>query len=169
MHILHDERLGSVSEPCGFCLRPSPMCIFHLKKGKGVNANLRVDKATSTCPNLTSFNYGVAMVSTAASPSSNVPISCPFCVSSTPAVWKYNMKDHLVNKHPSISLPGQRKLWEISQSEQDLLEAMWRSRGTKKKGRNSRKKTKTALVISEAHSSRLTLSCVSVLCLQPVI
>ncbi|RXW13089.1 hypothetical protein EST38_g12763, partial [Candolleomyces aberdarensis] len=38
VHILFDPKVKASDEPCGLCLRPSPICRFYLKKGKGSQA-----------------------------------------------------------------------------------------------------------------------------------
>jgi len=68
-HILYDPgAIHAKDTLCGLCLRPSPLCQFFLTKGKGTNGNR------------------VAAESTASSPCSNVPIQCPICAKSEPAI-----------------------------------------------------------------------------------
>lgn len=33
--MLHDPKIKSTGEPCGLCLRPSPLCVFYLRKRRG--------------------------------------------------------------------------------------------------------------------------------------
>uniref|UniRef100_A0A8H7XX72 Uncharacterized protein n=1 Tax=Psilocybe cubensis TaxID=181762 RepID=A0A8H7XX72_PSICU len=62
-HILHDLNINREDEPCGLCLRPSPQCLFFLKKG--ANGNIRINKEASTgCPNAIQYQYGPAERST---------------------------------------------------------------------------------------------------------
>lgn len=157
MHILYDPNIKALSEPCGLCLRPSPACTFKLAKGKGAGANPRINKDGSSCANIATFNYGAAMVSSTSSPSSNVPINCPHCSSTASAVWKYNMKAHLIDKHPYVDLEENKSLWAVSNTERSLLKALWNNRNKVKKTRRSKNNSKPTLSISAAHSSRLTL------------
>jgi len=75
-HILYDPTVIQSIEPlCGLCLRPAQLCQFYLEKGKGAKGN------------------GIAAESTASSPCSNVPIHCPICPQTDPAIkyerlWK---------------------------------------------------------------------------------
>jgi len=54
-HILFDKSLNSSLELCGLCLRPTPNCVFYLRKGKGVGSSCQVDLKKSRCPNLRRF------------------------------------------------------------------------------------------------------------------
>src|SRR6266536_6169087 len=42
-HILFDPSVDCSLEPCGLCLRPSPLCIFYLKKCKGIQAGDQIN------------------------------------------------------------------------------------------------------------------------------
>ena len=66
-HILFDAGIKRSNEPCGLCLRPSPLCKFYLKKGKGAGASDQIDFAKSTCANKIHFSYAVASSSTSSS------------------------------------------------------------------------------------------------------
>ena len=59
-HILHDRSVDRLSEPCGLCLRPAPLCKIVLKKGKGQMGNLAIDMKASLCPNLVKFSIAIA-------------------------------------------------------------------------------------------------------------
>lgn len=156
-HILFDPAVKQSSQPCGLCLRPSPICVFHLKKGKGSKANPKIDNESSACANLIAFKYGTASSSGPSNPCTNVPISCPFCSSTASAVWKYNMKEHLKAKHPNITLSAHTLIWKICETEREEMKRIWSDRKTIKTKRMS-KKRKIPLEISEAHSSRLALT-----------
>jgi hypothetical protein len=109
-HILHDPKVERTMEPCGLCLCPAPLCQFFLKKGKGANWTLKIDKYMG-CPLKPSFSYGVASKSSSFSPCSNVPIACPLCPEKgVPAVWKYNMKDRMQNVHKMAMLSNHEYL-----------------------------------------------------------
>ncbi|TEB24053.1 hypothetical protein FA13DRAFT_1639125 [Coprinellus micaceus] len=99
-HLLHDAKAKVSDQLCGLCLRPSPLCRFFLKKGKGVEASLTVDKKRSNCTYAIKFYYHKPATSTSSAPCSNVPLQCPPCPpTAPPAVWKYNMKVHFPEKH----------------------------------------------------------------------
>ncbi|KAF8152359.1 hypothetical protein B0H34DRAFT_724881 [Crassisporium funariophilum] len=104
-HVLHDPSLDRSMPLCGLCLRPSPMCQFFLKKGKGAHAS------------------GVASESTASSPCSNVPIHCPLCPKSDPAIWRYFFRIHFQQKHPNAPLAQYENIWkqEIKNPSSDHL------------------------------------------------
>jgi hypothetical protein len=157
-HILHDPKVDRSSEPCGLCLQPSPMCQFYLKKGKGAKGTLKINHAASKgCPNLIKFSYGTASRSSKSSPCSNVPIRCPLCSSSDPAVWKYNMKFHFKLTHPSAPLSKYDHLWLLSSFEKSQLAGFWKDRYKVTVKRPNKKNKVSPLQISEAHSSRLAL------------
>lgn len=145
------------SEPCGLCGRPSPACVFYLKKGKGTDASPQINYQKSSCANMQTFSYTVAAVSSASSPCSNVPMTCQWCPKSAPAVWKYNMSHHVKQNHPYVSLRDHESLWKISDAEKYGLKMIWDKRHTVKSSRKGKKKSKAPLVISEAHNTQLTL------------
>lgn len=156
-HIHFDSRTSAASEPCGLCLRPSPHCRFHLKKGKGANSGIQIDYEKSLCAKLMTFSYSVAASSTTSSPCSNVPMLCPWCSKSEPAIWRYNMPHHVKSKHPHVSLRENEDMWKIGNSEKQELRKIWDKRHEIKKSRKGKKNSKPSLVISDAHSSRYTL------------
>ena len=89
-HIL----FGSVersSEPCGFCLRPSPLCRFYLGKGssRGKKKAIRIVRVEGckSPVDVKKIKYSTAFKSTASSPCSNIPMQCPRCSPSDPAIW----------------------------------------------------------------------------------
>lgn len=152
-HILRDSKVSAVDEPCGLCLRPSPLCKFYLKKGKGRNASLTVDKKRSECKYEINFYYHTASTSSTASPCSNAPIHCPICGTKTPAVWKYNMKHHFKRKHPThLKKPEFSKLWEIDAAEDYELGEIWKKRNSGPTVRRKSNKQRE-LVVSDAHRS----------------
>lgn len=158
-HILHDPKVVRLDQPCGFCGRPFPMCLFVLKKshsaGEGMTVNLAASKG---CPNFVKkFNYAVAERSKdAKSPCSNVPLRCPECDSTDPAVWRYNLKYHLMRYHPLVSVQTYAALWQLSESEIRWMRDVWEKSKEVHKKRNT-KKNQPTLAISSAHSSRLAL------------
>lgn len=156
-HILFDSHIKRCDKPCGLCLRPAPLCKFYLKQGKGAGTSDQVDFAKSTCVQKVNFSYSVASVSTLSSPSSNVPLRCPICPAAEPCIWRYNILHHMRSKHPTIPLTPHEPCWQISNAEKHMLKEIWDNRHKQKKPRKSKKNTSSSLVISEAHSSRLTL------------
>ena len=60
------------------------------------------------------YSYGIAAESTTSSPCSNVPIHCPICPKTDPAIWKYFMKVHFKEKHKTLNLTKYERLWKLS-------------------------------------------------------
>lgn len=79
-HVLHDSSVDVSYQPCGLCLRPSPICAIYLRKGKGATASNQVDWDKSTCIRPTWFSYSVAEMSSQTSPCSNVLLCALFVV-----------------------------------------------------------------------------------------
>jgi hypothetical protein len=156
-HILFDQQLDSASEPCGLCLRPSPLCKFYLKTGKGFDANLQINYSKSICANMLRLSYAVASLSTISSPCSNIPVQCPWCPQSAPAIWRYNMFYHIKNNHMQVSLNENKDIWNIGNSERDGLKKVWEKRNKVTKNRKSKKWSGANLVISTAHASHQVL------------
>ena len=151
-HILYDPAVIRSTGPlCGLCLRPSQMCQFYLAKGKGANGNLRINqKASKGCLIKMNYSYGIAAESTASSPCSNVPIHCPICSKTDPAIWKYFMKVHFQEKHKTLDLTKYKHLWELSHFERSEMKKIWVKRG-KVTTRHIKKSKIPPLVISENH------------------
>lgn len=154
-HMVGDPKVDRTTEPCGLCLRPWPMCLFFLKRGKGSKRSLKLDLERSTgCTNMIKFAYGVAAKSTSSSPCSNVPMICPLCSKDDPAVWRYNMMYHFKRQHPRAVLSDYEYLWEVSKFEKLEMQRIWRERH-KVPVKRTNKKALPPLVLSQAHSSRL--------------
>ena len=156
-HVLFDTNIKRIDEPCGLCLRPSPHCVFYLKRGKGAGTSDQVDFTKSKCTNKVHFSYAIASLSTPSSPCSNVPLRCPICPASEPCVWRYNLLYHMRAKHPAISLTLYESLWQITGTETYLIKETWLNRHKQKKTRKSRNDKTSSLIVSEVHSSRLAL------------
>ncbi|KAK0493956.1 hypothetical protein EDD18DRAFT_1077900 [Armillaria luteobubalina] len=156
-HILKNS-VSPSTEPCGLCLAPSPMCQFFLSKGKGARGQTRINYSKSRgCPDIgVTFKYMIAATSSKTSPCSNIPISCPLCPPNYPAVWKYSMRHHFMNRHPAVDLTKWKHLWELSRAEIAAMDKVWEERRKvpKPKGKN-KKGGLGPLIISEAHSMRL--------------
>ncbi|KAF6753577.1 hypothetical protein DFP72DRAFT_788377, partial [Ephemerocybe angulata] len=156
-HILYDPSVKRADEPCGICLRPAPLCQFFLTKGRGARGRPKVDRERSTCPVDVSFSYHAAEKSTSGSPCSNVPIACPLCPKSSPAVWRYNLQQHFLRLHANASSVSQyQQLWEISELEHAGLLSVWEGRLTSVVKRT--KKSNTApLRVSDDHRARAAI------------
>ncbi|KAF4612577.1 hypothetical protein D9613_012728 [Agrocybe pediades] len=155
-HILFDQTLlGSSMALCGQCLRPSSMCQFYLKKGKGAQASMTINHEISkACPVKIKYQYRVASESTRSSPCSNVPIQCPLCPKSNPAVWRYSMKIHFQEKHPQQApFDKYSDMWELTNFEKTEMKKIWAQRSNAPVKRT--KKARVALVISETHRARI--------------
>ncbi|KAJ7581698.1 hypothetical protein C8J56DRAFT_793256 [Mycena floridula] len=142
-------------EPCGLCLAPFPNCRF---TGKGINRTFQVKKVEG-CRNPISFKYEPARKYKASSPSTNVPVQCPKCLSTDPAVWKYNLLAHFKRAHSEVPLEDFEHLWEMSEAERRSMKEVWNNRHKVVKSRPRKVKGKEVLppVISASHSSRVAL------------
>lgn len=160
-HILYDPAVIRSIEPlCGLCLRQSQLCQFYLAKGRGANGNLRINQKTSKgCLVKMNYSYGIAAESTPSSPCSNVPIHCPICPKTDPAIWKYFMKVHFIEKHKTLDLTKYERLWKISNFEKSEMKKIWIKRG-KVTAKRSRKLKNPPLVISENHRAQIPEMCV---------
>ncbi|EJD45186.1 hypothetical protein AURDEDRAFT_64674 [Auricularia subglabra TFB-10046 SS5] len=128
-HIRHDRGLSETPEPCGFCLRPYPQCVFYMQKAKGSHGGPQVDLKKSTgCERARSFKYKAASASKPNSPATNVPIACPLCADSSPAVWKYNFPQHLARVHPRQDPAQFAHISKLSSAEEHGVKASWESR-----------------------------------------
>lgn len=153
-HVLHDPTVEKTMEPCGLCLRPVPLCQIFLKKGKSTNWTLKIDKYMG-CSIKPSFSYGVASDSSASSPCSNVPIVCPLCpAKDTPAVWKYNMKDHIQNVHKTVTLSNYEHLWKLSNFEIMEMKNIWAKQHNVPIKRPKKSKV-PPLIVSDMHRSHI--------------
>ena len=128
-HILYDPGLTQSSQLCGLCLRPPPFCQFFLSKGKGTNGSLKINQTSSQgCLMKVKYSYSVAAESSSSSPCSNVPIACPLCSKTSPAVWKYFMKAHFQETHKSASIPKYEHIWKLSNFEAAEMKKIWAKR-----------------------------------------
>ncbi|KAJ7828318.1 hypothetical protein B0H13DRAFT_1554260, partial [Mycena leptocephala] len=117
------------SHPCGFCGRSGrPECAITIKpKGQSfeINPNLK-------CRYVVSFQYQMANKGSATTPSRNVPVICHLCPTppgrypTYPAVWQYNMGQHLRDIHPEYMSPLQPegdllpfKLWQSARIDKE--------------------------------------------------
>jgi len=154
-HVLHDPSVDRSSKPCGLCLRPEPLCKIVLKKSKGKKGKLAIDMKASLCPNLVKFNLAAAAQYTYSSPCTNHPIICPHCIGSesSPVVWSYNFRFHLLRKHPRVSLQDYNDVLSLTKLEKGGMKRAWERRNKPQK--LHRKSQRAPLMISERHRSRL--------------
>ena len=140
---------------CGLCLRPSPLCQFFLKKGKGARASLIVNQAISKgCLMKLKYSYGVASESTTSSPCSNVPIHCPLCPKSDPAIWRYFFKVHFQQKHPNAPFAQYENIWKLTNFEITEMKRIWANR-MKVTVKRTKKLKLQPLTISEDHRAQI--------------
>ncbi|KAF8962782.1 hypothetical protein BDZ97DRAFT_2020851, partial [Flammula alnicola] len=153
-HILFDSTISQSWPVCGLCLRPSPLCQFFLKKGKGAHATLKIDDRSSKgCLMKVKYSYRVAAESSPSSPCSNVPIQCPICPKEEPAIWRYFFKAHFRDKHGAQLASKYAHLWTLSNFELDQMQKIWIKRRNKMVKRT--KKKHLPLVISEDHRAQI--------------
>lgn len=153
-HILYDPKVKKVDQPCGICLRPSPVCQHYLERSKGANGGLRIDVRRSSCKYQVRFHYSKASKSSASAPCTNIPIHCPACSAKTaPAVWKYNMRAHFAQRHPNQSLDDFPELdHTLTAFERTEMKSQWQKRQTTAR-RPRKKETAPQFTISEAHKA----------------
>jgi len=149
-HILKDPGIDRSVELCGLCLHPSPLCQFYLSKGKGSKGTLKVNYAlTRGCIMKVKFTYKIMATSSLSFPCSNVPIQCPVCPKTNPAVWRYSMKTHFEQNHRQL-MPKHKDLWTLSNFETSEMVKIWGKRATVLTKR-TRKSKLPPLVVSEDH------------------
>ena len=155
-HILFDPSISVTTEPCGLCLQPSTICQYFMKKGKGALGTPKIDYNRSQgCVTKCKFSYSVASRSTSSSPCSNVPLSCPLCAKTSPAVWRYNFEHHLKNSHHGMQPNGNDKsIYELTASEQEDMSKIWERRENVSVKR-PRKHNFPPLVVSDAHRASI--------------
>ncbi|KAG9309942.1 hypothetical protein JVU11DRAFT_9974 [Chiua virens] len=104
-----DELVTPVGQvlPCGFCgSSGNPDCAIKLKKTK------RATEVITNCPHKVPFKYGFAEKGSESRPCRNVPVVCGLCphrerkTDAKPAIWRYNMEEHLSLSHPEYAHPG---------------------------------------------------------------
>jgi len=148
-HILFDHSIDRSLEPCRLCLCPAPLCKIYLRKTKGHTGNIVIDTRASTCSNLIKFSIAVAAQFSDASPCTNHPMCCPYCPSSSPAVWSYTFHKHLIRFHPTASLEDNERIWEVSSLEEERMKQTWNDRLMQPKAHQ--RTQRPPLVISETH------------------
>ncbi|KAH9172330.1 hypothetical protein EDB89DRAFT_1832840, partial [Lactarius sanguifluus] len=126
-------------------------CTIYLTKRSGRNYQPTVKyMGIVPCPNATNFSYSTAMVSSDSAPCSNVPLQCPYCPDGSPAVWRYNTRQHFQHQHQGIDITNHEDLWKITPDEAMAMAAIWKNHCRQPKQR-SKGKLKVPLKLSEAH------------------
>jgi hypothetical protein len=164
-HILHEPCIDPGNTPCGFCLRPASQCPMYLRKSGG---SYQIDFKRSQCPLIqqhSRLQYAAASRSSKSSPCSNVPIPCGACASglagSGNIVWRYNMKQHLLAKHPNRSLPATLDaICGNLGDEVSMMGAIWKNIATRGKHPTASTLAPSAhrLTVSVAHCTSVALS-----------
>ncbi|KAF8962900.1 hypothetical protein BDZ97DRAFT_1662289 [Flammula alnicola] len=153
-HILFDSTVNQSWPVCGLCLRPSPLCQFFVKKGKGAKGSDKInEKLSKGCLVKMKYSYRIAAESSPSSPCSNVPIQCPICPKDDPAIWRYFFKAHFKNKHSAELVSKYEHLWKLTKFELDQMRKIWAKPYHKQVKRANKKKA--PLVISEDHRGRI--------------
>ena len=150
-HVLHDVRLKDCESPCGFCLSTGTTCVIYLIRGsKGA---MSIDMKSSQCTNLRKIPLKSAATFSHSSKCSNHPMACPLCPPKSPAVWKYNLRSHIVRSHPTADVELYKTHFDITQDEITLMKGVFQTvpRRTKKTHNAE------ALPISDGHSTRMAL------------
>jgi hypothetical protein len=147
-HILHDPRVKDLDSPCGLCLSTGGRCTICLTKR---NKRYQVDMATSHCPNLYCIQLRSAAKYSAKSPCTNNPLTCPLCPPHSDCVWKYNLRSHILMKHPTANIDLYEHLFKLHADEATLMRGVFLAKPRKLK---KKPKPSKVLHVSEAHSSR---------------
>ena len=156
MHILFNNLLDNTKEYCRLCMCPSPLCSFYLQKGKGAGSVQQINKCVSRCLNFMGrLFYLAAATECPNSPCTNILVTCPLCPSTSAAVWKYNMKIHLVQTHPSTKGSDFPKAYANSNSKKAALKIQWEKRHLAHQCQKPNA-TSRPLPVSEVHSSLQT-------------
>jgi hypothetical protein len=149
--ILHDPRLKDADNPCGFCLSTDSSCSVRLvKRGKA----FRVDNhnLNTNCSLHCAIKIKSASTSMKSSPCSNVPVHCPLCDKHADAIWKYNLRAHLMKVHRTPNVDLYKNSFQISEDEHVLMRGIFRTQP-----RTRKKKAKCIFRVSEGHSTCVVL------------
>ena len=125
-------------------------------KGKGANGNVRVNSANSRgCLIKMNYSYRVTAESSASSPCSNIPLQCPICSKTEPAIWKYFMKLHFEEKHKNLRpFTKHEHLWKLTDFELSEMKKIWEKR-SKVTAKRTKRLNIPPLVISDAHRAQI--------------
>lgn len=125
------------------------------QKERACTANLGSIKKHQEVVLKVNYSYSVVAESTPSSPCSNVPIHCPVCPKSGPAIWKYFMKSDFKEKHRTL-LTKHEHLWKISNFERAEMKKIWAKQG-KVTAKHNKKSKASPLIISEKHCVQIPL------------
>ncbi|KAJ7724821.1 hypothetical protein DFH07DRAFT_758857 [Mycena maculata] len=89
--------------PCGYCGR-SGTCTITLQK------STTTYQPASDCPSARSFTVSAALKGSKTTPCTNAPVLCLLCPQDPkqkerPAVWRYNMLQHICTSHANLAPP----------------------------------------------------------------
>jgi hypothetical protein len=154
-HILHDSQIKDADNPCGLCLNTGSHCVFRLIKRNKV---YQLDMDNSRCPNLYKIQLTSATKYSRTSPCTNVPLQCPLCPKPSDCIWKYNMRAHILERHPSANIDLYVYSFALVEDEFVLMKGIYLAKPRKSK--NSAMGSRP-LQISEGHSSRLAMRSVT--------
>ncbi|KAF6759684.1 hypothetical protein DFP72DRAFT_806227, partial [Ephemerocybe angulata] len=150
--ILLDSKVDRSTEPCGMCGLPAQQCRYVVVKERGSKASNHVDwKRTVGCARPVNFSCKRALEYSDSSPCTNVPLVCPLCTTDDPAVWRYNLRNHLEQKHSTEAVIRYASLWTLSEDEVAGMKRIWRDRRRSKA--TYTKKAPVLLTVSDAHRS----------------
>ena len=81
-------------------------------------------------------------------------MTCPLCPSNSPAIWKYNLRQHIQTVHPTANVNLYQQNFQISDAERVLLKAVLLA---KPRILKKRRWQQDGMLISELHSTRMVL------------
>jgi len=149
-HILHDPRLRDDKSPCGFCLNSGSLCVIRLVVTSKLTT---IDMKATRCSKKRKIAIKAASTFTPRSPCTNHPLVCPLCPPNSPAIWKYNLRSHIVGSHPTANPDLYKPLFELHNDELTLMKARFKIAPRKSK----REKQIAPLQVSDLHTSRMAL------------
>ena len=148
-HILHDPRLKDSQQPCRFCLNMG-LCTIQLQLS---SKSTTIDVKASRCPNVQKISLKAAAEFRGKnSPCSNHPLPCPLCPPKSFAIWKYNLRSHILTTHPTANVELYNHLFILDPEEVTLMKAQYLS-----VPRHSKTSRAIDLATSDGHSSRMAL------------
>ncbi|KAF8958393.1 hypothetical protein BDZ97DRAFT_1762158 [Flammula alnicola] len=128
----------SYSQPgslASWCLCPSPLCQFFVKKGKETNGSLKIDEKLSK----------------------GCLIKCLLCLKEDPAIWWYFLKGHFQSKHGAQLASKYEKLWTLSNFKQSEMQKIWIKKN-KQPVKHMRKMKKIPLTVFKNHRAQIPSS-----------
>ena len=108
----------------------------------------------SRCQNLRKIKLKLAETFTEKQPCTNHPLLCELCPRGASAIWKYNLRSHILAKHASANPNIYEPSYRLHPEEKTRMKAVYL---TRKRVRASGKSTGPTLLVSDVHSSRLAL------------